>query len=67
MQRITLKDWRGKMIGFVDVEPNGDKMLRDFRLRILGYYNAKLDVTQDYYRRTVARGDVLTTLLNNND
>ena len=63
MQRITLKDNRFRIIGYVDIAPNGDKTLRDDQFRILGYYKAKQDVTQDARFMTVGRGDVLTSLL----
>lgn len=63
MQRITLKDSRFRIIGYVDVAPNGDKTLRDPQFRILGYYVKSSDVTKDNRFMIVARGDVLTSLL----
>lgn len=62
-QRETLKDWTGKIIGFVDRESNGKKTLRDFHGRILGTYDPSLNVTRDFYGRQVAKGDQLMTLL----
>lgn len=38
MQRITLKDNRFRIIGYVDIAPNGDKTLRNEKFQILGYY-----------------------------
>jgi hypothetical protein len=43
MQRITLKDSRFRIIGYVDIAPNGDKTLRNERFQILGYYKANRD------------------------
>ena len=63
MQRITLKDNRFRIIGYVDIAPNGDKTLRNEKLQILGYYKAKLDITQDARFMTVGRGDILNSLL----
>ena len=61
----TLKDWRGKIIGYIDTQPNGDKILRDFYRRIKGRYHKKGDYTTDFYGRKVGNGDILLTLLNN--
>lgn len=61
--RDTIKDWRGKVLGFIDTYSNGDKVIRDFNLRILGRYDKKLDVTKDFYGRVLAKGDQLPMLL----
>ena len=63
MERITLKDARCRVIGYVDIAPNGDKTLRNEKLQILGYYNKQLDVTRDFRLMIVGRGDILTSLL----
>ena len=58
-----IKDWQGKILGFIETESNGNKVLRDFYGRILGKYDKSLDVTRDFYGRHVGKGDVLMTLL----
>lgn len=63
MERITLKDSRFRIIGYIDVDTNGNKTLRNEKLQILGYYKKNLDVTQDARFMTVGRGDILTSLL----
>ena len=63
MQRIPLKDNRFRIIGYIDIAPNGDKTLRDERFMILGYYNTKQDVTRDARFMIVGSGDILTSLL----
>ena len=63
MERITLKDAHYRIIGYVDIAPNGDKILRDSRFVILGYYKKQRDVTLDSRFAIVGRGDILTTLL----
>jgi len=63
MQRIPLKDNRFRIIGYVDIAPNGDKILRNEKFQILGYYKKERDVTQDSRFMTVGRGDILTSLL----
>lgn len=62
-QREPIKDWTGKILGFVETDSNGNKVLKDFYGRILGKYNKRLDVTQDFYGRKVGSGDILMTLL----
>lgn len=63
MERITLKDDRFRIIGYVDIAENGDKTLRDSRFMILGYYKKQGNVTKDARFRIVGRGDILTSLL----
>ena len=61
--RETLKDWIGKITGYVDTDSNGNKALYDWQHKKLGRYDKNLDVTRDFYGRVVAKGDQLLTLL----
>ena len=63
MERITLKDSRFRIIGYVDIDSNGNKTLRNEKFQILGYYKANQNITQDSSFRIVGRGDILTSLL----
>ena len=63
MERITLKDARFRIIGYVDIAPNGDKTLRNEKFQIIGYYKKDTDVTKDARFMIVGRGDILTSLL----
>lgn len=40
-----------------------EEIIRDFYNRILGYYIASRDVTTDFYRRTIAKGNAVGMLL----
>lgn len=65
IHREKVKDWRGKIIGFIDEDSTtGDRIVRDFYGRILGKYIKKLNLTRDFYGRQIARGDRLLMLLN---
>lgn len=64
MREETLRDWKGKIIGYIQFYPNGDKQISDFYRKIKGKYDAKQNVTKDFYGRIVAQGDCLTMLLN---
>ena len=64
IERQKVKDWTGKIIGFIDTDTvTGNKVIRDFYGRITGKYNKKLNITQDFYGRTVAKGDQSSMML----
>ena len=63
MKRMTIKDFSGKIVGYIDVDDNGNKVVRKFNLMIVGRYDARLDVTRDFQNRVIARGDVSGSLL----
>lgn len=52
-----IRNFKGQIIGYVETENNGDKTFRNFYRRILGYYDKALNVTRDFYKRVIARGD----------
>lgn len=61
--RETLKDYYGRIIGYIDTKPNGDQTGYDFYQRIVGYYQKQQNVTTDFYRRIVSRGNTLSGLI----
>ena len=61
--REPLKDWTGKVIGYVDTDARGNKTLFDWTHKKLGTYDKSLDITKDWYGRKVGQGDILLTLL----
>lgn len=66
IQRDKIKDWRGRIIGFVDTDSvTGDKVVRDFYGKIVGKYNKRLNITTDFYGRLVSKGDRAMMLINN--
>lgn len=58
MQRVEIRKYNGQIIGYYDVEDNGDKTVRDYSGRILGYYIKSTNTTTLYNRTIIARGDV---------
>ena len=60
---ITIRDFHNRIIGYIETQPNGDKIVRDFYRRILGRYDKKQDVNRDFYNRIIARGDQAAALL----
>jgi len=58
-----VKDFYGKIIGSIETDYQGNKIVRDFYGRQLGRYIKKQDLTRDFYGRIVARGDQCAMLL----
>lgn len=61
--KTPVKDFYGKIIGYIE-DRDGDKYVTDFYGKMLGRYNHRLDATQDFYGRIVAKGDQSAMLLN---
>lgn len=57
MDRQTIRDFSGRIIGYIETDGQGNKTVREFSGRILGYYKKSLNVTTDFYGRTIANGD----------
>ena len=62
--KTPIKDFYGRIIGWVQEDSNGNKKLADFQGRIKGRYDKATDTTRDFYGRIVAKGDQLSMLLN---
>lgn len=60
----TIKDFSGRIIGYIDEQPNGDKIVKDFYQRVLGKYHKQSNTTRDFYGRVIAQGDASAMLLN---
>ena len=58
-----LRDFSGRIIGWLEEDSLGNQTLRDFPGRILGRYEKSSNTTKDFYGRIVGRGNVLTMLL----
>lgn len=66
IQRDKIKDWTGKIIGIIETDTvSGNKVIKDWHGRILGRYIKKINQTQDFYGRLVAKGDQSAMLLAN--
>ena len=62
--KVTIRDFTGKIIGFIETDTLGNKIIRDFYGRIVGKYDKKTDTTRDFYGRIIARGDQSPMMLN---
>lgn len=63
MQEETIREFSGKIIGYIETDAQGNKTVRNFYRQIVGRYDANAKVTRDFYGRIVAKGDVSTGLL----
>ena len=63
MEEVTIKDWRGKIIGYIRTDRNGDKIVQDFSRKVLGRYDHQTDTTREFSGRVVAQGDVTAMFL----
>ena len=61
-----IRDFNNRILGKIENMSNGDKTVRDFYGRILGYYRKSQDITTDFYGRIVARGDASSGLIYSN-
>lgn len=64
MQEDIIRDWTGKVLGYITTDSQGDKIIKDPTRKILGFYDKSLNITKDYYGRPVARGDQSSLLFN---
>lgn len=63
MSKEAIKDKYNRLIGYIETMPDGKKKAFDKYNRPLGHYDPKRKVTQDNYNRTIANGDVLSSLI----
>ena len=63
MTRETIRAYNGTIIGFIDTDTTGDKIVRDSRGRLVGRYNKASNMTLDHAGRFLYRGDQSPLLL----
>lgn len=61
--RETIRTFSGSIVGYLDYESNGDITVRSFSGKILGRYEARDDVTRDFYGKILYRGNMAAALL----
>ncbi len=64
MKMQTVRDFYNRILGYIETDKDGNKIVRDFYRKILGRYDVKHDVTRDFYNRIIAKGDISASLLN---
>lgn len=63
MTKEALRDFYGRIIGWIETDRFGNQTGRDFYNVIVGYYDVKQNVTRDFYKRIVGKGNLLSGLI----
>lgn len=63
MEKRMIKDFYGRLIGWQEVQNNGDIIAKDWYGRLLGSYVKSLNVTKDFYGRVIGHGDLTSSLI----
>ena len=63
MARETISEYTGRIIGYIETEPNGDKRVTTYNGTVLGYYKKSQNVTTNYSGTILYRGDMSGALL----
>ena len=61
--KIPVKNFSGKILGYIEYKPNGDQELKNYSGMILGTFNATRNITQNYSGTILNYGNTLTMLL----
>lgn len=64
--KTTLRDPKGKIVGYLDKQPNGNVIATDFYGKLKATYNKKENMTRDFYGRLLAVGDITSGILYSN-
>lgn len=63
MEKETIRDFWGRILGYIETDNKGNKTVRNFRGRRLGTYDKENNVTRDFYGRILNRGDSAVSLI----
>ena len=63
VNKDKIKDRNGKIVGWIETDHLGNKVVRDFYGKLLGRYIKTSNLTKDFYGRIVAQGDATTGLI----
>ena len=63
ISKEPIKEFGGKIIGWIETDKDGNQQVRDFYGKILGKYDKSLNVTSDFYGRILTRGNTVAGLV----
>ena len=63
ISKEPVREFNGKIMGFIETDRDGNQQVRDFYGRILGTFDKKMNVTRDFYSRILTRGNTVLGLL----
>ena len=63
MDREVIKDFGGRILGYLEYQSNGDIIVKDFYFKILGKYDKASNTTKDFYGRILFKGNMAASLI----
>ena len=63
VSKESIRDFSGKIIGFLETDKDGNQQVRDFYGRLLGFYDKATNLTRDFYGRPKTRGNTVLGFL----
>ena len=63
ISKEPIKEFGGKIIGWIETDKDCNQQVRDFYGKILGKYDKSLNVTRDFYGRILTRGNTVAGLV----
>ncbi len=63
INKDMIRDRNGKIVGWIETDHLGNKVVRDFYGKIKGRYKKAHNATFDFYGRIIAYGDATAGLL----
>lgn len=63
ISKEPIREFGGKIIGWIETDKDGNQQVRDFYGKILGKYDKSLNVTRDFYGRILTRGNTVAGLV----
>lgn len=58
-----IRNFHGRILGYIETDNKGNKIVKDFYGRRLGTYDKENNVTRDFYGRILNRGDSVVSLI----
>lgn len=65
-KRNTIREYGGKVIGFIDEDDDGNQEARSFGGKVLGRYDKATNMTRDFGGKVLSIGNTLAALLYQN-
>lgn len=63
MEKEILRDYYGRILGYIETDDKGNQLVRDFYGKILGRYDKATNTTRDFYGKILARGNQAASLI----
>lgn len=61
-----IKEFGGRILGYVETDAEGNQQVREFGGKILGVYDKKQDCTREFGGRIISSGNTVVGLLYRN-